>query len=78
MQYGVDSLALFGSWVRGEQCPDSDLDVLVTFGEKPCLLKFIELENRLSDLLRVKVDLVMWTGLKPSIGERVLAEAAPV
>ena len=77
-RYGVDSLALFGSWVRGEQCPDSDLDVLVTFRETPSLLKFIELEGRLSDLLGVKVDLVMRSGLKAGIGERVLQEAVPV
>ncbi len=77
-QYSVESLALFGSWARGEQSPDSDLDVLVTFRENPSLLRFIELEGRLSDLLEVKVDLVMRTGLKPAIGERILEEAVPV
>jgi predicted nucleotidyltransferase len=38
------------------------------------LLTFCELENQLSDQLGVKVDLVMKTGLKPHIGERILAE----
>jgi len=50
--YGIESLGVFGSYVRREQ---SDLDLLVTFNETPGLLKFIELENYLSDLLGVKV-----------------------
>jgi|GEM_PF-951118 len=57
--YGVQSLWFFGSRVRGEDRPDSDLDVLVEFDERPLsLLKFIELENRLSDALGLRVDLV--------------------
>jgi len=38
------------------------------------LLKFIELENYLSDLLKVKVDLVMKSALKPRIGKHILEE----
>ena len=76
--YHVSSLEVFGSYVRGEQTPESDLDVLVTFEEAPGLLKYIGLENHLSDLLGVKVDLVMKTALKPHIGRRILSEAVPV
>jgi predicted nucleotidyltransferase len=78
LRYHVDSLGLFGSYVRHENRPDSDLDVLITFSEAPSLLRFIELENHLSDLLGVKVDLVMRDALKPQIGRRVLAEVVPV
>jgi predicted nucleotidyltransferase len=77
-QYGVTSLGLFGSYVRGEQRPDSDLDVLVRFQRTPGLLGFIALENHLSDLLGVRVDLVMADALKPRISRRVLAEVVPV
>jgi len=77
-RYGVASLGLFGSYVRRAQHPDSDLDVLVTFHEIPTLLRFIELENYLSDLLGVKVDLVLRDALKPRIGERILQEVVPV
>lgn len=73
-RYQVDTLGLFGSYVRREQRPDSDLDVLVTFRETPGLLKFIALENELSDLLGMKVDLVVEDALKPRIGERVQHE----
>ena len=77
-RYGVASLGLFGSYLHGTQRPDSDLDVLVSFQEAPSLLRFIELENYLSDRLGVKVDLVLRDSLKPRIGEHVLQEVVPV
>jgi predicted nucleotidyltransferase len=77
-RYQVASLGLFGSYLRGTQRPDSDLDVLVSFHETPTLLRLIELENHLSDLLGVKVDLVLREALKPQIGARVLQEVVPV
>src|SRR5437763_812638 len=76
--YRVASLGLFGSYIHGNQRPDSDLDVLVSFHETPTLLRLIELENHLSDLLGVKVDLVLRESLKPRIGARVLREVVPV
>ena len=73
-KYSVNYLGIFGSYIRGEQTKDSDLDVLVQLDKKPGLLKYIELENYLSDLLEVKVDLVMKSALKPNIGKRILNE----
>src|SRR5215216_2145817 len=77
-RYSVDTLEVFGSYVRSEQKKDSDLDVLVTFKEVPSLLTFIAMENYLSDLLGVNVDLVMKDSLKPKIGQQILREAIPV
>ncbi|MGH8056800.1 MAG: nucleotidyltransferase family protein [Candidatus Entotheonellia bacterium] len=77
-QYHVQSLAVFGSYVRHAQRPGSDLDVLVTFKEPPGLLRFLALENFLTDVLGIKVDLVMREALKPAIGEHVLQELVPV
>jgi uncharacterized protein len=77
-RYGVETLEVFGSYVRGEQKGTSDLDVLVTFREAPSLLTFIGMENYLSDVLGVKVDLVMKDSLKPAIGQHVLREAMAV
>ena len=74
-KYHINSLEVFGSFLRGEEKEGSDLDLLVTFSEAPSLFGFIRLENYLSDLLGVKVDLVMKDSLKPNIGERILAEA---
>ncbi|MBW2369775.1 MAG: nucleotidyltransferase family protein [Deltaproteobacteria bacterium] len=77
-RYQLESLGIFGSYVRNEQTTLSDLDLLLSFQEPPGLLKFIEMENYLSDLLGVKVDLVMQDALKPRIGERILREVAPI
>ena len=77
-RYSVETLEVFGSYVRAEQKKGSDLDLLVTFKEVPSLLTFIAIENYLSDLLGVKVDLVMKDSLKPKIGKNILREAIPV
>lgn len=77
-RYGVTQLGLFGSYVRGEQRADSDLDVLVEFAETPGLLRYIELEDYLTDRLGVRVDLALQESLKPKIGERVRCEVVPV
>lgn len=77
-QYGVRSLGLFGSYVRGEQGAGSDLDILVEYESTPTFFEFIDLEDHLRELVGVKVDLVMKSALKPSIGERILSELEPV
>jgi predicted nucleotidyltransferase len=78
-QYGIQDLWLFGSYVRAEQHEVSDLDVLVSF-ENPnlSLIEFIQLEQKLSELLGVRVDLVEKETLRPGIGQRVLQEAQSV
>jgi len=77
-QYNVATLEVFGSYVRHEQSKESDLDILVTFSKPPSLLKFVRLENYLSDTLGVKVDLVMKDSLKPAIGRNILREVVSV
>ena len=73
-RFHVQYLGLFGSYVQGTPRKDSDLDVLVEFAEDPGLFEFIELEDHLSSLLGVKVDLVMKGTLKPLIGRHILGE----
>jgi hypothetical protein len=77
-RYRIHSLEIFGSYVRGEQRKNSDLDILISFDEVPSLFTFIRLENDLSDALGVKVDLVMRDNLKPSIAKNILDEAKPI
>ena len=77
-RYGVKSLGLFGSYVRGEETEGSDLDLLVEFAETPDLLEFVALGRDLSELLGVKLDLVMKRALKTRIGERILEEVVAV
>lgn len=74
-EYGIKNIAIFGSYVKGEEKSDSDLDILIEF-EKPIgLLKFVDLKLKLSEILGVKVDLVMKSALKRRIGKRILEEA---
>ena len=77
-RYKVRTLGVFGSYIHNRQRFGSDLDVLVEFDDPPGLLKLIELENHLSDLLGVTVDLVTRDGLKPRIGRRVLSEVVSI
>lgn len=78
IQYGIESLAVFGSYLHGNQRPDSDLDLLVAFARQPSLFRFVRLENELSDLTGIHVDLVHREALRPSIGKRILDEAIPL
>jgi len=73
-KYNIESLGIFGSYVRSDETKDSDLDLLVNFTKKPGLLKYIELENYLTDMLQIKVDLVMRSALKPQISKQILEE----
>ena len=78
VRYGVKDIGIFGSYVREEQTETSDIDVLVEFEKSIGLLEFVGLRNHLSDLLGVKVDLVMKKALKPRIGDRILSEVVYV
>ena len=75
-KYGIKEIGVFGSYMRGEQKKGSDIDILVEFypDAEMDLITFVELEEHLSDLLGIKVDLVMKSALKPRIGKHILKE----
>ncbi|PDW04836.1 DNA polymerase III subunit beta [Candidatus Viridilinea mediisalina] len=73
-EYSVKKIFVFGSYARHEQRDDSDLDLLVTFYTKPGLLKYIALEQYLSDMLGIPVDLVMESALRPEVATHVYAD----
>jgi predicted nucleotidyltransferase len=79
-KYGVTEIGVFGSYVRGEQGPDSDIDILVELERPPriSLLGLVELEYYLSDLLGAKVDVAIKKNLKKRIGKRILDEVVPL
>jgi len=79
-KYGVKEMGVFGSYVRGEYKEKNDLDILVEFEEEAeiGLLKFVNMENYLSELIGVKVDLVEKSALKPRIGKHILKEVVPL
>ncbi len=77
-KFNVKTIGVFGSYVRGEQRKNSDLDILVEFETPVGLFEFMALENYLSNLIGVKVDLVSKKALKPRIGERIIEEVINV
>ena len=77
-KYHVSELGIFGSYVRGEYTEDSDVEILIDYDEAPTLIELIELEDYLSDLLDLKVDVVTKNSLKPPTKERILLEAVTV
>jgi predicted nucleotidyltransferase len=79
-KYGVTEIGVFGSYVRNEQRPDSDIDVLIELEEPPRidLLDLVNMEYYLSDLLGMKVDLAIKKNLRKRIGKRILSEVVPL
>jgi uncharacterized protein len=73
-RYPIREMGVFGSWVRGTQKQDSDLDVLVELGDAVGLMELVGLKQDLSDAIGIEVDLVTKDALKQRIGPRILAE----
>ena len=71
-EYPIKSMAIFGSYSRGENTDESDLDVLVEFNDK-IGVRFIDLANEIEDIVGLKVDLVSRNGIK----ERYLSAINP-
>jgi uncharacterized protein len=77
-RHGVSRLRLFGSAARGEERPDSDIDIIVDFDRPIGYLELIRFENALSDFFGRSVDLVTEPGLSPFIRDSVLASASVI
>ena len=69
----VERLGLFGSFVTGDQTPDSDVDILVEFA-KPLGWEFFDLKSSLEKELDRKVDLVSVKALKSQLREIILKQ----
>ena len=77
--YGVKNIGLFGSFVRGDQTPLSDIDILVEFmPEKHTFDNFMEVAFLLEELLGRKVELITPEALSPYIGPHILREVERV
>lgn len=79
-KYGVTEIGVFGSYVRGEQKPDSDIDILISLTDPPkiSLLDLVDLQYYLSDLLEMEVDIAVKRNLRKRIGQRIVNEVQPV
>ncbi len=73
--YMVKEISIFGSYVREEQTIGSDIDILVEFERPVSLLKIVSLENYLSDILEMKVDIVPKNNIRKELKKYILKEA---
>ena len=77
-EYHLEFLKIFGSRLREDNRPESNIDILVSFSSTPSLLEFVRLKNHLSEILGLEVDLVMRNALKPHIGRKIIDEAVSI
>lgn len=70
---GVTRSSIFGSYVRGTQRKDSDIDILVDFPKGKGLFDFVGLELQLEEVLGTKVDLVEYETIKPRLKSYILS-----
>jgi len=73
-RYDVKRAALFGSFVRGEQREDSDIDILVEFKDGKSLLDLAGLKIELEEALGRKVDVLTYNSLHPLLRDKILQE----
>jgi uncharacterized protein len=75
---GAKHIRIFGSVIRGQDCSDSDLDLLVDFEPGRSLVDYVGLSLDLQDYLGYKVDIVTEKGLNCYIRDKIIQEAIPL
>ena len=77
-RHGAQKVRVFGSVVRGDARPDSDIDFLVDMEGGRSLLDLVQLSQDLEELLHRKVDVLTDGGLSPHLEQHIHAEAVPL
>lgn len=77
-KHKIGKVYVFGSCARGEETPDSDIDLMVEFIDGATLFDQMDMQNDMQDLLHCKVDVVSTRGLHPYIAKRIWADAVPL
>jgi hypothetical protein len=73
-KYKVTKLGVFGSFARGEENPESDIDILIEFSEVPGMKQFFNTEEYLEKLLNRKIDLVRENAIRPELKDIIMSE----
>lgn len=71
---GARKIAVFGSYARGEEKPESDIDIIVEFSERKSLFDLVGIEQEVSDALGIKVDLLTEKSISPYLIDRIKKE----
>lgn len=78
-KYGIRYAGLFGSYARGEEKNESDVDILIGKGDKPLsLLDFVRMRNELSKIFNKKVDIVSDSAVVPYFKEYIFKDLQPL
>lgn len=77
-RFNAEIIGLFGSYSRGEERADSDLDILVRFDDEATLINYIALFDYLEEKLNMKVDLVSERALRKEIKDDILKEVVMI
>jgi uncharacterized protein len=77
-EHGARNVRVFGSMVRGDADPTSDVDLLVEMEPGRSLLDLVGLWQDLEDMLGTQVDVLSDGGVSPHLRERIFAEAVPL
>jgi len=78
LEYKIGEIAVFGSYARGQQRRESDIDLLAVFEEPVTLLDLIGAEQFLSEILNAKIDLIPKESIRPELKDIILKEAITV
>ena len=72
-RYNIKRAGLFGSYVRGDQKKNSDVDILIRY-PKGMGFNFAKIQFDLEDSIKKKIDLLTYGGIHPSLKEKILSE----
>ena len=78
LKHGASNLRLFGSVVRGEERPDSDIDLLIDLAETRGFVDYLALVDELENLFGRRVDVIIRRSLSPHFRPYIEAEAQPL
>lgn len=77
-EYNIKRIGIFGSYARGEESPDSDIDILVEFSRVPDLFKYVAAEMYLESILHKKIDLVEKNSIRAELKNNILQEVQDI
>jgi hypothetical protein len=77
-EHGAKKISIFGSYARGVATNKSDLDIIVEFEAPKGLITFVGIENELSEILGIKVDLLTERSISPYLIDRIKKEAVVI
>lgn len=77
-EMGIKRMRVFGSRVRGDARPDSDLDLLIDFEGRPNLFDLGGVYSDMTELLGCDIDIVMPDSIRPELKDRIMKEATDV